>query len=158
MVVRATKRFLDRVRASTVSEGESSGVLGDWYVNVLRWRRPVALFVNERTLLPVVVGLAPAASVIDRVPPLFAALSHQLGADAGATDREVATMRDYVLAKTANRSVVGVVNEFGRLADDYRATRDVVDLTELSRWLAQTPCSPLYGGHISPDRALRSLL
>lgn len=67
-------------------------------------------------------------------------------------------MHDAVPARTASRSVVGVMNEFGRLADDYRQMHAAVDLLEFSRWLAQVPYSPLYDSHISPDRALTSLL
>jgi hypothetical protein len=52
------------------------------------------------------------------------------------------------LAKTNNRSVVGVMNEI--TGPD--------DLTWLSRTLAQTPCSPLYGRHISPGRELAATL
>ncbi|MEX0948339.1 MAG: hypothetical protein WEE69_02780 [Acidimicrobiia bacterium] len=51
-----------------------------------------------------------------------------------------------------------MMNEFGRLADDYRQMHAAVDLLEFSRWLAQVPYSPLYDSHISPDRALTSLL
>ena len=67
-------------------------------------------------------------------------------------------MRAFILAKTASRSVLGVMNEFAHLANHYRNEHETVDLTELSRWLAQTPCSPLYGSHTSPDRALQALL
>jgi len=67
-------------------------------------------------------------------------------------------MRDVALAPTASRSVVGVMNEFGRLADDCRHANDDVDLAELTRWLSQVPCSPLYDTHVSPDRALRAHL
>ena len=51
------------------------------------------------------------------------------------------------------------MNEFARLAD-WR--RDEItgpdDLTRLSLTLAQTPCSRLYGRHISSDRELAATL
>ena len=56
------------------------------------------------------------------------------------------------LAPTANRSVVGVLNEFSRLIDYYRADGD--GLVEMSLQLAKTPLSPLFKRHISPDREL----
>jgi hypothetical protein len=37
-------------------------VLGDWYATLPRWRLPVALFVNEATLLPLLVRLTPPAA------------------------------------------------------------------------------------------------
>jgi hypothetical protein len=158
MVVRGTKRFLDRAGPLVTDGLESTGVLGDWYANVLRWRRPVALFVHEQTLLPVVIALAPAKSVVTRFPPAFAELARTIGVDPAALDREVASMSHFVLAPTASRQLVGVMNELGHLADDYRHSNEVVDLLELSRWLAHTPCSPLYGSHVSPDRALEARL
>lgn len=67
-------------------------------------------------------------------------------------------MRGFVLAKTASRSVLGVMNEFAHLANHYRNEHQTLDLTEVSLWLAQAPCGPLYGSHTSPDRALQALL
>jgi hypothetical protein len=42
------------------------------------------------------------------------------------------------------------------MADSYRWTEGHIDLAELSLWLAQTPWGPLYGTHVSPDRALHA--
>lgn len=56
-------------------------------------------------------------------------------------------------AKTVSRSVIGVMNEFSFLANESRRRHDF-DPIGLALWLAQTPCGPLYGRHISPDREL----
>jgi hypothetical protein len=56
IVVRATRRFLDRVGRPDAACA-SSASLGDWYANALLSRPQVGLFVNEQTLLPVVVPL-----------------------------------------------------------------------------------------------------
>jgi len=61
-------------------------------------------------------------------------------------------------AKTANRSVVGIMNEFTFLAEVHRANRDVNDLVALAVRLSRTPCSPLYKRHTSPDRELTALV
>lgn len=63
-------------------------------------------------------------------------------------------MRDYRLAKTANRSVVGIMNEFTQLADVCRHQVSRPALTDLALRLATTPCSPLYSSYVSPDREL----
>lgn len=63
---------------------------------------------------------------------------------------ELEYTRHWRTAPTANRSVVGVMNEFVFLANGWR-TRDV-DLLGLSTQLAATPCGPLYGRNISPVR------
>ena len=67
-------------------------------------------------------------------------------------------MRDRRLAKTANRSVVGIMNEFTYLAEAYRGDTPVPDLLALALRLAATPCGPLYSKHMSPDRELAALL
>ena len=67
-------------------------------------------------------------------------------------------MRDCRRAKTANRSVVGIMNEFTFLAEAYRGDAPVLDLLAAAMQLATTPCGPLYGTHISPDRELAALL
>jgi hypothetical protein len=85
-------------------------------------------------------------------------VARRLGVPGERLDHEVAEMWDYVIAKTASRRVLGVMNEFAEMADHYRRTEDEIDLVELSLWLAQTPCGPLYGSYVSPDRALQATL
>lgn len=132
--------------------------LGDWYANVWFWRPQVAIFVEERSLLPVLVPLAPAASVVDRFPAAFEAMAGVLGVPSSAVQRELLSMKDKVLARTASRSILGVMNEFGHLADNYRWRHEEIDLLALSLWLAQIPCSPLRDRHWTPEDALRALL
>jgi len=157
IVVRGTKKFLDRV-GRPAGSWESSTSLGDWYANVLFWRPQVVLFVNAKTLIPVLVSLAPASSVVSRMPVAFGELARRLGAGQTSLDRELVGMAEHALAKTASRSVLGVMNEFAHMAEHYRSERGTIDLVDLSMWLAQVPCSPLYGSHVSPDRALLAAL
>jgi hypothetical protein len=49
-------------------EGEQSRtLLGDWYATALAWRPQVALLVNATTLLPVLMPLAPVATMTARL-------------------------------------------------------------------------------------------
>jgi hypothetical protein len=50
------------------------------------------------------------------------------------------------------------MNEFSHLADNYRWRNDIVDLAELSLWLAQVPCKPLFTREGTPESELRALL
>jgi hypothetical protein len=158
MVVRGTKKFLDRVGRAYWAEAPSTGVLGDWYANPLFWRPQVVLFVNERTRLPVVAPFAPASSILERFPAHFAEVATRIGVPGEAIAAERASMAEWALAKTANRSVLGTMNEFTYLAEEFRRLNGAVDLLKLSLWLAQTPCSPLFKSHGSPDRELRAVL
>ncbi len=112
MLVRGTKKFLDRVGPPEPGEHVAAGVLGDWYANALFWRPQTALFVNERSL--VLLPLAPAATVLDRFPAAFARVAAAIGVDRAVLDVELATMQTHALAKTASRRVLGVMNDFAQ--------------------------------------------
>jgi len=73
-------------------------------------------------------------------------------------DSEISGMSEVVYVKTANRSVLGVMNEFVYLAEGYRDQDGTVDPVALSLKLAGTPCGPLYKGAVFPDKALRELV
>jgi hypothetical protein len=79
----------------------------------------------------------------------------ELGANAQFIASEVEAMSEMVVAKTVNRSVVGVVNEFAFLADGYREYLKEPDLLALAIKLSGTPCSSLKGS--SPARTLREI-
>jgi hypothetical protein len=67
-------------------------------------------------------------------------------------------MNEVQYTKTANRSVVGIMNEFSFLAEGYRDHMNTKELLALSLKLSETPCSPLYKTAISPDKALQRLI
>src|SRR5437762_12445809 len=104
--------------------------MGEWYATALFWKPQIALLVNESTLLPVLMPLAQAATLATRI------------------GQQIITVRT---AKTANRSVLGVMNEFTHLAEAYRDTDPGPDLPDLALRLATTPCGPLYHPNVRPD-------
>jgi len=117
IIIHGTKKFRDRVRGAPPATSESStGRLGAWYAHVLFFEPQVALFVNEETLMPLLLPLAPAASLPGRFPDaleeLLVASDHQQE----FIDREVAAGKEFGVAPTASRSVLGVMNEFAHLA------------------------------------------
>jgi hypothetical protein len=158
-VVHGTKKLLARLESPAQDAGgRSSTALGAWYATVLFWKPQVALFVNESTLLPVLMPLAPAATLTERFPGALAEVLAAHGVGRSFIDEEVARMDDCQLATTKNRSVVGITNEFTRLADAYRVAPGETDLGALALRLARTPCGPLYKRHLSPDRELAALI
>ena len=159
LIVRATKKLLDRVGAPSLDEGQQSTTLmGQWYATAMFWKPQVALFVNEPTLLPVLLPLAPAATLLARFPRQLAAVLAAHGTPGAVIEEEQRQMRDRRLAKTANRSVVGIMNEFSHLAKAYHSQQSSTDLIGLALRLAGTPCGPLYKRHVSPDRELAAFL
>jgi hypothetical protein len=132
-----------------------STALGDWYATVLFWKPQLALLVNERTLLPVLLPLAPAANLPERVAPAVAQLLRMHGIGQDFVEREVAAMDEIRIAKTSNRSVVGTMNEFEFQAEVYRDHSGITDLLELAMRLAEMPCGAIKGN--SPARLLREV-
>jgi hypothetical protein len=116
------------------------------------------LLVNEPTLLPVVLPLAPAGTLPARAARQIAAVLAAHHTPETIIDEELRQMRDYRVATTASRSVVGILNEFSYLAAVYRERQPDADLIDLAVRLAATPCGPLYRSNVSPDRELAAFL
>jgi hypothetical protein len=154
-VLHATKKLLDRIKPPTFdSTPVSDGVLSNWYATALFWKPQLALFVHEETLLPVLMPLAPAGNLAERFPAHLAAVLKALDVDAGFIAAQVAAMSKVQYAKTSNRSVLGIMNQFSYLAEGYREYLETTDLLELSLKLAHVPCSPLYKREMFPDKEL----
>lgn len=154
----ATKKLLDRIKPELTASGDCTTRLGNWYATALLWRPQVALFVNERTLIPVFVPLAPVATLAQRFPQHLAQVLTRHGIAASFIEAELQQMQTRAYSKTANRSVVGIMKEFGYLADGYRHYIETSDLLDLSLKLAQTPCYASRKDAHWPDKALQELL
>jgi hypothetical protein len=157
--IRATRKLLDRVKQPVVDPiSEPSTMLGNWYANALFWKPQVAVLVNERTLLPVFMPLAPAFALAERFPEQLGLVLEAVGVPVDFVAQELLAMEHASFAKTANRSVVGSMNDFAHLAGFHKEAGKAEDLVELSASLAETPCSPLHQRQTSPDRAVRALV
>lgn len=151
-----TKKLLDRIKPPiATSPPPPTTVLGNWYATALFWRPQLALLVNERSLLPVLMPLATSSTLSARFPGELAVVLGRHGISRAAIDREMAGMTEVAFAKTANRSVLGIMNEFSFLAEGYREYLETSDLLALSMRLADTPCSPIK--YNSPSRQVKEL-
>ena len=141
LVVHATRAFRDRVPGpAAADEDTSTTALGSWYATIVRQRRQLALLVNQSTLLPLLTPLAPAATLITRIPTAVAdlLLAHRMPAPLVAAEH--AAMADIQLAPTVNRSIVGVLNEFSHLTNTHQPdTNDLLDLPSDWRELSPDP-------------------
>jgi hypothetical protein len=152
-----TKKLLDRFKSAVAaSSSQPTTWLGNWYATALFWKPQVALLVNERTLLPVLMPLAPASTLAARFPHALETILVRHGASQAFIANEIAAMSEVSMAKTGNRSVVGTMNEFACLAEGYREDMDTLDLVALSMRLADTPCGAIK--HDSPERLVRELI
>ncbi len=159
LIVRATRKLTGLVDRPDLSDDDRDTTrLGPWYATVLPWRSRVTLLVNEATLLPVLARLAPAAGWRSRIAADIATVLAAHAVPTAFIDVETQQMRDTRIGPTANRSVVGIMNEFSHLAEAHRSQDRDPDLLDLSLRLSRTPCGPLYGKNISPDRELAAAL
>ncbi len=141
LIVRATRTLLQRYGRPTLGVGEgSTTLLGEWYATALFWRPQVVLLVNEPTLMPVLLPLAPAATLPARIPAQIAVTLSAHSAAVAIVDEELQRMQDRRIAPTANRSVVGIMNEFTYLAEAWRDGQTGPDLHALALRPARTPC------------------
>lgn len=158
LIVRGTKKLRDRVKGSaTAAEEVSTTALGDWYATALFWKPQVVLLVNAHTFVPVLLPLAPAATLLDRIPEAIAQVLARHGVDDAFVTAEHAAMSEVRLAPTADRRVVGVMTDFGHLGARFAASGET-DLQRLSLRLASTPVGPLRSTAGFPDRALAAVV
>jgi Domain of unknown function (DUF6933) len=130
LIMRATQKLLQRVGPPTLQDGEqSTTLLGEWYATALFWKPQVALLVNETTLLPVLMPLAPAVTLPTRIAQQIATVLTAHGTPPAIVEDEVQRMRPCRVARTANRSVVGIMTEFTHLAEvRHNPDPDLLDL------------------------------
>jgi len=152
--IHATKKLLTRVKkpfAPTVEVPTTS--LGNWYATAMFWRPQVALFVNERTLLPLLVPLAPATTLLERFPESLSVMLEILGVNPLFIATERWAMNEGTYAKTANRQVLGVMNRF-EFELEYVRDRYDDNLLQLSLWQSDLLAGPLRGSTRTPREEL----
>jgi hypothetical protein len=94
-MLHCTKKLLDRLGSPTTGPlVETTTAMGSWYGTALFWRPQVALFVNETTLLPVLVHLAPARTVVPRLADYLAAVLDELGVPRPLVATEIEQMAE----------------------------------------------------------------
>lgn len=156
-VVHATAKLLARLPTATLDEDALDETrLGPWYATIGKGRPQIAVLVSATTLLPVLMPLALARTLLKRFPAALERVLLAHGVPTGEVAVEVAAMSGAAARKTASRSLVGVLNEFVLLTDRRRGSAPD-DVVGWSLELARTPCSPLYSSHVSPDRELAAL-
>jgi hypothetical protein len=130
--------------------------LGDWYANRVNiGHSRLILCTNERTLLSVVIPAKDLPSLPQRVAASVAQLLLALDIDQELVKAEADEMNRVSFAPTANRSVLGSMNDF-QFQIRVELEAGEVDLLAINLRLSDVPCGPL--GYDRPaDRALQEL-
>jgi hypothetical protein len=157
VTLRCTQKLLRRLKGATQSlDTAPTTKLGDWYLNILFYRpQHLLLCASERTLLPV---LLPARDLGTVAPRLCQALGEVLSAleiPQPMIAAELREMESCIFGPTANRQVLGSMNDFAHMMAWRRYAGQEGDLLQMALDLAKSPCSPLR--HNSPDRATRQV-
>ena len=140
-ILRCTGRVQKRFGLKVAGEPQSSTtVLGSWYANLLNFgpQRHV-LCISERTCLPVLVP-ARNAEFPHRLPEYVGEILGHLSIPRAAIELEMEEMSIMGVGKTRDRSLLGVMNDFVRMAS-YSLARE--SALETSLWLGQAPSGPL---------------
>jgi hypothetical protein len=150
--IHGTKKLLARVKQPVMPVVEDpTTALGNWYATAIFWRPQVAFLVNEATLFPVLLPLAPATSVAARFPDALESILKVLGVSAAFIASERWAMSEASFSKTANRSVLGVMNRL-EFEMDYVRERVGDDLLELSLHVSDRLVGPLLGSEFRTPR------
>jgi len=143
VTLRCTERLRSRLGAPE-PEAAATGILGDWYAKLVAMRpRQLAVCVNERSLLCVVVPVAPANGLLQRFAAAARRRIEQIPASAAARQQELDAFAAVHLGRTASRSVVSSMNQFGYAVTAWLEAEREEDLDELGLWLCDTPCTTL---------------
>ncbi|MEN9797376.1 MAG: hypothetical protein RL653_1072 [Pseudomonadota bacterium] len=151
--LRATRKLLAQMKAKPERAPQPpTTVLGDWYANVTG--DGLILCVSERTLLPVILPGEAIRGLTTELPRALAVVLDRLDIDKAAVERERFAMAQSSVSVTANRRVVGFLNEFAFMLDVDLRRGSCVDA---SMALARTPCHASSSRLVTfPDQATRA--
>jgi hypothetical protein len=147
ITLRCTKKLLGRLGASRAAkpgapERLPTARLGDWHANVLyRPNAELVMFVNDRSLLPVVVPARPGELIVVRFVEALGEVLRRLGVPAEVIEGETAQMAVVQIGPTRSRQILGSMNDFDRMLDYRLASgRAFIDA---ALELAKAPCGPI---------------
>ncbi|MEJ2539004.1 MAG: hypothetical protein P8188_03295 [Gemmatimonadota bacterium] len=160
--IRATAKVLRSLPLSKSTDAPPDSALGDWYANRLVIDRiPVLLLISSASLLPILLRARGVRSLPEILPAIVRARLHRLGIPAALIEAEVAAMDPVHVAKTRDRSVLGVLVDFGRMLPHYLPHDwNEGDFVDAEAKLQTTPffCSRRAREVVFPDRDTRALL
>jgi hypothetical protein len=152
-VLRCTQKLLDRLNSTPDAESASPDtVLGDWYANLVRIGRiQVVLAVSERSLLPVVVPARDGRALVQRLCEALEPMLTSIGVPADEVTAERVAMQHWAVGKTANRRVLGSLNDLAFQLQVGLLNFPDRTLLAQSLWLAKIPLKVI--DHSAPDQA-----
>jgi hypothetical protein len=145
LTIRCTHKLLKRLGTEALPEpGHPTNRLGDWYANLVFTRHSrLIICVSERSLLPVLVEARDFPSFIARFQEAVRSVLRHIGAASELLDSEAREMDQITIGATANRRVLGSLNDLASLDRFTIEGHPEIALGKLAIELAGTPCAPL---------------
>ena len=142
---RCTKVLRKKLALPVTSDPPSPTTrLGDWYGNTLNiGHQRLMIFISERSLLPVIMPIRERSDLLQNFKRRLALLLVRLDIDAHLISAELDEMPSVNIAPTANRSVLGSLNDFINLSKHRNYYQGYFDMSETEYKLAQVPCGPI---------------
>ena len=161
VILRPTRKVRLSAQERETREFSSDTALGDWYVNrIIVHRQPLLILISSVSLLPTLTAARDVQSLPDRLADLVGDRLVRLGIQAKLITAEKKAMQPTQVARTIDRSVVGIMVDFAKALPYYLSAgsnENTLRLAEDS--LARTPC---YAGQsdrvIFPDQRAREVL
>jgi hypothetical protein len=149
-LIRCTQKLLRELEIqgyAPLQESSSTGLLGDWYANLMRIeRRKCLLFTSGKTLYSFFVPGVRKAELQNLLEMFRLNLRMNLAAeltDAKVIDRIMEQYAQLSIAGTSNRSVLGSMNDIARHVEFYISYRagglDTCDIISLNKELNRIP-------------------
>ena len=163
VILRRTQKLASQLPASAELSVPSDTALGDWYVNRLVVdRKPLLLIASSRSLVSIVTPARDVRTLPTRLPALVAQRPARMRIPDSVIAREVAAMSPVRIAKTTDRSVVGILVDFAFMIPYYldHGAWDETTLPFIEAKLAQNPCFAGRPGNqtVFPEHATPALL
>src|SRR6266571_4365332 len=143
VILRPTRKLQELVPPTTEPPAPSDTALGDWYLNRLVVdRQPLLLLVSSRSLLSILIPARDVRTLPTRLPDVVRARLRRFGIPSPMVEAEVMAMAPIAIAKTTDRSVLGVMVDFAKDIPYYLEIDgwDENTLPEVEAKLAETPC------------------
>ena len=131
-------------RLLRLPEGPTGAVtdarLGDWFATLLTTRpQHLALCVNERSLLSIIVPMAPRPGFLSRFQTVATARIAQIPAPQAQLRAETSALATVGVGPTRNRSILGSVNNLRYLALSHLDRHPDTSIDEVAEALCVTP-------------------
>jgi len=114
IIIRPTASLAKRMKEKLESNDETSITrMGDWYANdIVLNRKQFILCASSTSRLAAVLDAAPYATFPDRLPDAVSGVLRAIGVEESKIQEERVQMNEFKLAKTANKSILGSLNEY----------------------------------------------